>query len=323
MNILICGWPGNDRVLAMTRSADAPSLFRQAADLAIRLQNDPANPAELEAVRAFIASGTEHRAAWTRVSSIHGMTGKVLSDRQRADSLMSRRNLMIAGVLAIGGAAGLSYLPDMLLSARVDYRTTTGRQQRIVLSDGSVVTLGPESAIAIHMTDEARRIDLLQGMGFFEVAPDPTRPFTVTGGRVSVTALGTAFDVSIDASYVSVAVDHGRVQVGEARVLEAGDWLTLDPEADVASRGHRQSDEIASWRRGMIIADSETVAALVARIGRWHEGRVMIADPWLGSREVSGVFDLNDSFSALQAVVKPFGAKVRQLAPFLTVISAI
>lgn len=313
----------------MTEVSRERQLFREAADLAIRLQNDPANPVAVETVRAWVARGPGHQAAWARVAAIHGMTGKVLTDQRKAaePTVMTRRNFVIAGMLGMGGAtAGAWYIPDMLLKARADHITATAEQRRIDLPDGSVVTLGPDSAVAIRISDTIREIDLLQGMAFFEVAPDRARRFTVMADQVAVTALGTAFDVSLDAGFVSVSVDHGRVEVvggTTSEVLDAGEWLTVTPEAAPGHRGHRDQSEIASWRSGMLIAEKETVSALVARISRWHEGSVMVADPWLGSRVVSGVFDLNDPFGALEAVVRPFGARVRKVTPFLTVISPL
>jgi len=73
----------------------------------------------------------------------------------------------------------------------------------------------------------------------------------------------------------------------------------------------------------MIVAEKESVSALVAKISRWQPGSVVIADPYLGSRVVSGVFDLSDPLRAIDAVVRPFGAKVRKIAPFMTVISPV
>jgi transmembrane sensor len=35
------------------------------------------------------------------------------------------------------------------------------------------------------------------------------------------------------------------------------------------------------------------------------------------------VFDLNQPIAALEAVVEPYGGKVRQISPWLTVISSI
>jgi transmembrane sensor len=167
-------------------------LFREAADLAIRLQNDPANPVAVEMVRSWIARGPDHLAAWARVAAIHGMTGDVLTE-QCKPAFLSRRGLVIAGLLGLGGTAmGAWHIPYILLQAQADHLTSTAEQQRIDLADGSIVTLGPDSASAVRITEAVRQIDLLQGMAFFEVAPDLRRRFTVKADRVEVGALGTA-----------------------------------------------------------------------------------------------------------------------------------
>lgn len=304
-------------------------LFREAADLAIRLQNDPDNPVTAELLRAWLARDPACQAAWTRVAAIHGMTGKVLTGQMRpaGGQAMTRRNLVLAGLLGLGATAGGGlYLPDLLMLARADYHTGVAGQKRIELPDGSTVTLGPDSAIAVRMSELGRDVDLLQGMAFFEVAPDLPRPFAVTAGAVRAVALGTAFDVSFDAGYVSVSVDHGLVQVagsGTPALLQDGDWLTLTPETVPLSKRTTEKSAVAAWRRGMMFAEDETVSALVARIARWQKSRVIIADAGLGSRLVSGVFYLSEPAAAFEAVVRPFDAHVRKITPFLTVISRL
>jgi transmembrane sensor len=141
-------------------------------------------------------------------------------------------------------------------------------------------------------------------------------------------ALGTAFDISNDADFVSISVDHGVVEVRGADTaavgtLAAGEWMTLDPATAQAERGTRDAAQIAAWRSGMMVAEREHVSALVARIARWQSGMVIVADPSVGQRVVSGVFDLSNPTRALEAVVRPFGGKVHQVAPFLTVIAPV
>lgn len=319
----------------MKEVSEERRLFREAADLAIRLQNDADNPVSVEMIRAWLSRSPAHEAAWGKVAAIHGMTGKVLSDRKRADQReslgLTRRNFMIGGALGLGGVATGSWvLPDLLLEARADYRTSTGELKSIPLPDGSTATLGPDSAIALDFSDNRRGIDLLAGMGYFEVAKDAARPFVVATSGLAATALGTAFDVSNDAGVVSVSVDHGLVEASASGLsargterLGAGEWLTFDLATHSLNRGSRDAFQIAAWRTGMIVAEKETVSALIARIARWQSGKVVIANPYLGSKLVSGVFDLRDPLRALDAVVRPFGAKVRRLTPFMTVISPV
>jgi transmembrane sensor len=57
------------------------------------------------------------------------------------------------------------------------------------------------------------RIRLVAGQALFRVAKDKTRPFIVTAGDRTVTALGTAFDVRLEAHKVEVTLLEGRVAV--------------------------------------------------------------------------------------------------------------
>lgn len=319
----------------MEEVSEERRLFREAADLAIRLQNDPGNPVSIEMVRAWIGRSPTHEAAWAKVAAIHGMTGKILTDRKRAaqreDRGFTRRHVMLGGAIGLGAlATGSQFLPGLLLAARADVITATAELRRVPLPDGSTVTMGPDSAISVQFSKTGRSVDLLSGMAFFEVAKDSARPFAVHTGGLSVTALGTAFDVSSDAGVVSVSVDHGLVEArapdlspSGAERLGEGQWLSFDLSSHSVNRGEREPFQIARWRKGMIVAEMETVSAVVARISRWQAGQVVIADPFLGERLVSGVFDLSDPLRALDAAVRPFGARVRKLTSFMIVISPI
>lgn len=314
---------------------DQDRLLDEAIDLLIRQQNDPENPVAAEMIRAWRLRSPQHEQVWSRVSKVHGASGRILSEerrRERRQSLgLTRRNLMLGGFTVLGtGLAAYAFGPQIILQARADHMTAKGEKRRIDLPDGSVATLGPESAIALDYREDRRTVGLLAGMSFFEVASDAGRPFSVLSGSLSATALGTAFDVSDDGGILTVSVDHGLVDVRLANPALAGgeklgdgQWLTFDPSSGGIDRGRRESGQIASWRDNLIIADKEAVSALVARIGRWVPGRVVIADPFIGRQRVSGVFDLNDPLRALQAVVHPAGGRVRQLSSLMTVISPI
>ena len=310
-------------------------LLDEAIDLIIRLQNDPENPVAIEMIEGWRARSAQHARIWEKVAAAHGMSGKILSDRakaeRRAKTKLSRRKFVIGGAAGVGAiAAGSVLVPDAIVWARADYLTAKGEIRRVELADGSFATLGPESALALDYRPERRGVELLRGMSYFEVAKDAQRPFSVRTGRLTATALGTAFDVSEDAGLISVSVAEGIVEAqrpgagAAANVqLTVGDWMAFDPASDAIDRGKRDAGQIAAWRDAIVVADREPVSALVARISRWCPGRVVIADPFIGAQRVSGLFDLRDPHRALEAVVHPAGGRVRQLSSFLTIISPI
>lgn len=307
-------------------------LFEEAMNLIIRFQNDRGNPIVLDMIRAWRSRSAQHEHLWQEVVEIHGMSGQILADHRNATgqhehTSMTRRNLMIAGGLCLGAAASSGLvLPDALRRWRADYTTMTSEVRRIALPDGSFATLGPDSALSLRFGSRQRGLDM-EGMCFFEVSPDPQRPFRVTTKGVEATALGTAYDVAEESGFVSVSVDHGTVAVNsegsKIGQLEGGQWLRFDLNEKTFARGDRDATEVAAWRNGLIFADRDRVATIVERIARWHQGKVIIADNSLASKEISGVFDVNQPTRALEAVVQPYGGKVRQLSPWLTIISSI
>lgn len=312
---------------------DRDRLVDEAIDLVIRYQNDPGNPVAIEMIRAWCARGPENEETWARVSNVHGASGRILAEKRRMErheSLgLNRRKVMLGG-LAVFAAATYGLGPGLLLQARADYLTAKGEIRRIDLPDGSVATLGPDSAIALDFRSDRRTVNLLAGMSFFDVASDASRPFAVSSGDLRATAIGTAFDVSNDAGILTVSVDHGLVGVQASGPvltdgvrLAAGQWIAFDSASGAVDRGERKNGQIASWRDKLLIAEKETVSTLVSRIGRWIPGRIVIADPFIGDQRVSGLFDLNDPLRALEAVVHPAGARVRRMSSLVTLISPL
>ncbi|WP_454516080.1 FecR family protein [Bosea thiooxidans] len=307
----------------------------EAIDLAIRLQNDPGNPVASEMIRAWRSRSPEHERIWARIARLHGATGKILSERRKAERAdghePSRRLLLVGGAIGLGAlGTGYAMLPEIMLRSRADHATGKGETRTLRLPDGTKATLGPDSALALDYSDARRRVELLRGMSFFEVVREPARPFKVTSGDLTATALGTAYDVSNDDGVIQVAVDRGVVEAAVPGIgpsaglrLEAGDWVSFDLSSSKVERGKLETGQIAAWRDKLIIAEKNSVSTLVARIGRWIPGRIVMADPFIGSQRVSGLFDLSDPVRALEAVVHPAGARVRQISSFVTIISPL
>lgn len=66
---------------------------------------------------------------------------------------------------------------------------------------------GAESVPAVDFAGQDRRTRLLTRGAYFEVAPDPRRPFMVTANDVVATVFGTASNVKLSLQSVAVAVE--------------------------------------------------------------------------------------------------------------------
>ncbi len=94
----------------------------------------------------------------------------------------------------------------------------TDKPQKIILSDGSTVTLDPKSMIhfPVHFNSSQREV-YLEGAAFFQVTKDPGKPFLVYYNNIVTKVLGTSFMINTNqkTGNVEVSVKTGRVQVYE------------------------------------------------------------------------------------------------------------
>lgn len=98
----------------------------------------------------------------------------------------------------------------------IEKLNTTDKPIRLLLEDGSEVTLDPGSKISYpeHFNSQKREL-YLSGEAFFSIAKLPSRPFYVYANEVVTKVLGTSFYVRSyqNEKEVSVTVKTGRVAV--------------------------------------------------------------------------------------------------------------
>lgn len=110
------------------------------------------------------------------------------------------------------------------------------------LSDGSVITLSPQSGLALagHFNTRERRVRL-RGEARFKVSPDTTRPFVVEASDLEVRVVGTDFSVNDapDSSSIVIDVLEGKVRVsarGQSLLLLAGESARYDKNSGLLAR---------------------------------------------------------------------------------------
>jgi transmembrane sensor len=295
----------------------------------ILLQEQPDDRALKAAFKSWLAASPVNAAAWAETSHVGALIAQT-PPRYRAGwnharrISWKRRAVSAAAALAAAAAIVLVLVPNVPLRFTADYATGTAELRAVSLPDGSVVHLAPDSAIDVDYAAGKRRIHLMAGSGFFEVKPDATRPFTVATDMIEATVLGTAFDVRLVEKGATVAVQHGAVQVengvGLHERLGPGDWIRAGALRPV-QRGTVPPDQAGAWVRGELIASDQPIAAIVAELRDYFHGAILIADDRLAEQRVTGFYDLNDPVQTLRAVAMTHGATLRQISPWVLVLS--
>ncbi|WP_369059051.1 FecR domain-containing protein [Caulobacter sp. 73W] len=179
------------------------------------------------------------------------------------------------------------------------YETEVGERRIIRLSDGSTLQLNTDSRVRVRLGKARRLIDLERGQAFFDVAHDPSRPFTVDAGGVDVTALGTKFDVRRDANGAYVTLVQGRVVV--RREADHYDAITLDPGQGATAEQNGPPRLLAtdvqaatSWTQGRLVFHDTPLFAAVAEVNRYSDRKLTLGDGVDPQARINGVFDAGD-----------------------------
>ena len=203
------------------------------------------------------------------------------------------------------------------------YATQIGGQQDITLSDGSVVKLNTNTEVEIDFNAQRRKIRLIKGEAFFQVAHNPDKPFLVYAGDKVVRAVGTAFIVRNLTEKFEVTVTEGRVElktdllsniiqpvapVGtvnnqaksqaiEPVAIEAGETITYAVAMVTPAKVNRvekitkrEIERELSWQDGLLEFSDTPLTEVIADLSRYTSLKIEILDPELRNLKFGGLF---------------------------------
>jgi transmembrane sensor len=217
----------------------------------------------------------------------------------------------IAAAVVMSIAVAATVWSDMFVA----YSTDVGEMRTVMLHDGSIVELNTNSKVRIHFTKRSRDVYLSRGEAFFAVAKDPERPFEVMSDTTSIRAVGTEFNVYRRHDQTIVTVVHGKVVVsadspssspgafnqrdihsGSTPLgVDEGHRVVIDTssgiESQVSESATADTDNDTSWRQSRLIFHNEPLGRVITEFNRYNHKQIVIANPQLARRAISGVFD--------------------------------
>jgi len=166
----------------------------------------------------------------------------------------------------------------------LQYNTLTtpkGGQYQVELADGSKVWLNATSSLRFPtaFVGNERNVELT-GEGYFEIAPNATKPFQVKVDDISVRVLGTHFNINSysDEPDIKTTLLEGRVSVskGDRHInLSAGQQAIASAGENTikVSQNHDQ-DGVVAWKNGYFHFDGANLQELLRQISRWYDVEV-------------------------------------------------
>jgi transmembrane sensor len=261
----------------------------------------------------------------------------------------TRRRLVLSSTLAIFIFAGFFIYRSMIdkpggttVAANTLSEVTThyGSRTNLYLPDGTRVWLNAGSSITYDKNFGATGREVaLSGEAFFDVAPDPARPFLIHTARIDIKVLGTSFNVKsypTDKTTETVLI-RGSIEVAlkdkthEKIILKPNEKLIIANEDSVQQRhpgvgsGNPPATAMAteesqvtirkptyerntgaivetSWVNDQLIFQDEKFSDLALKMERWYGISIRFADPGIEDMRLTGTFRDETIQEALDAL---------------------
>lgn len=293
----------------MTTDANANEQLRlqrleAASEWLLRMQSTTHTEQELNEWLRWIDSDPENFAEferlqrdWIDLDALKSGEPVANNDVVSRPAVARRTWAIAAGIAAVSLAVATFYLRERPPAVEVSQQVAaTVTNRATTLPDGSSMILGVQSRVNMDFNDSKRQLALASGEAYFKVMHDKSRPFVVHAGEVSVTAIGTAFDVRRENERVSITVEEGTVEVssrpaGKRPVTwraEAGYQLTYSTRDGTASVASVSPAAELAWRNGELAYIRESLGSVVENLNRYSTRKVVIQDPEIAGLAFTG-----------------------------------
>lgn len=311
----------------MRRMKDARHIRKEIALWVIRLNCD--NPTERAQVQQEFQAWQKNHPQYlpyfeefrdfdlemqnlSRQQNLHGETIEqtfqaIEHEQQKVISLFNQAVFSLMAISCLGYLS-FTYIPFSYYFA--DYKTATSEVKNIVLDDGSMLTLAPKSAIKVDYTTGQRRIELIQGDIYVDVAKNPARPFIVHTKQADYQALGTRFIVNQYTDTSALNMLHSRVQAranltAQAKPLIVSEGQRIQVDAHGLGKIEVFDTQMfkTSWQMQQIQANELALPDLLNRLNAYHSGYMIFNEKELSQIKVTGIINpQQDLLGTLQLI---------------------
>lgn len=156
-----------------------------------------------------------------------------------------------------------------------------GQKSEIVLPDGTHIWLNSGTNMRYPLTFGAENREIfLDGEAYFEVTKNKHKPFIVNTSNLSVTVLGTKFNVKAyaDESEIETALLSGHINLivntnaehGKIIEMNPGELISYSKENNSVGKSGFRKDEVVGWKNNRLVFHDDTFNNLVRKIERWY-----------------------------------------------------
>ncbi|MCD7924612.1 MAG: DUF4974 domain-containing protein [Bacteroides sp.] len=277
--------------------------------------NSPKSDKELDEWLEQLASSTHSPQGKFSAEESYSILQQRLIPARRKRKILSIRYVtaVAAGLVLLIGFGWMFY--SYQRPARMLTVLTNAETQRIQLPDGSEVTLNRHSQLSYPETFGEERIVKLDGEAYFEVRKNPEKPFRVKTNGVTVSVLGTHFNVNAYATdtLVETTLLEGSVAVSDNK---NGNQVILKPNETAVYRkatgmltmhSDSDADNEISWRDGILSFDNATMGEIARQLSHHFNVTIQIEGEQLRNYKLNASFKQDETLEEILEMLAPIG----------------
>ena len=193
----------------------------------------------------------------------------------------------------------------------------------VQLPDGSTVILSADSKIdyPTSFDKQDKRVVYLTGEAYFDIQPNPAKPFVVHTGKLVTTVLGTAFNIRAlpGESSITVTVTRGEVKVGNEKttfsILHPREQIVYNVGKDEAVQEVVNVDKIVEWKENDLYFDDITISTAAGILEERFNVKITVDDEHLKNQRFTTTFNKDESLESILTSIVTFSDASYKMTP--------
>jgi len=232
---------------------------------------------------------------------------------------MRNRFIKIAAAAMILLSLGTVSLYFAAMNKQIIVTTANDQKNlKVSLPDGSDIFLNRNTELIYRANfGKSGRHVALSGEAFFEISPDPSKPFTAYAGKASIEAIGTSFNIITNNpdSAVEVYVETGKVMLSDNTrtrniVLDPGYVGTMDTK--LSGKILNENPNYISWKTGKLVFDRQRLEIVFKDLKLVYDMDIIADDPEILDETWTSSIDNQSQETIIRLICASFNLRYTQ-----------
>lgn len=175
------------------------------------------------------------------------------------------------------------------------------------LSDNTIVTLNENSNLYYPKKFKGKtRSVRLQGEAFFNVRHQSNQPFVVQVNNLTITDIGTSFNVNAQPQSTEIIVSSGIVKVtakGKSVMLKANEKITVSQKYGLMKKEKVSNELYNYYLTKEFICNRTSLKDLIATLNDAYHAQIIIANPHLEQMPITTTFHRSQPLDSILSII--------------------